>query len=305
MSGFQASLRNVFGAGFGAFTAQPTLYRAWPLFRLIPAQRSDHSPSELADMIEGQVIPRLMKAHPGAQPADPYPAANANDASAETTVSADEREAFLTMILGRTLDTACDHVATLMRGGAALSSIYAQLLAPSARQLADLWDRDRMSYADVTIGLGRLQQLIHGLIDVTPYNGDDDPQSASAYFAPRPGEEQTFGFYLMEEMFRWSGWRTSVETTTTHDAIRSSVRNYWFDMLCLSVTRDDRLEELRASLQAIRAASRNPDLFVLVSGAPFNEKPDLVDTVGADGAVSSGDEALHVGEEAVARRATA
>jgi methanogenic corrinoid protein MtbC1 len=249
-------------------------------------------------MIQGQIIPRLMRAH-----TDPYAAAN--DSAARPAMSSEDREAFLAVVLTKTLDSVCDHVATLMRGGALMSSIYAQLLAPSARQLADLWDEDRVSYTDVTIGLGRLQQLIRSFADLTPYNGDDDPQSASAYFAPRPGEEQTFGFYLMEEMFRWSGWRTSVDSKTTNDEIRSSVRNQWFDMLCLSVTRNDRLEELRAMLEAIRAASRNPDLFVLVSGAPFNERPGLVDTVGADGAVSSGDEALHFVEEAVGRRATA
>jgi methanogenic corrinoid protein MtbC1 len=260
--------------------------------------RPEPSPADLADVIEGQVIPRLMKAH-----ADPYAAAN--DAAAKPSMSSEDREAFLAVVLTKTLDSVCDHVATLMRGGAAMSSIYTQLLAPSARELADLWDRDRVSYTDVTIGLGRLQQLIRTFSDLTPYNGDDDPQSASAYFAPRPGEEQTFGFYLMEEMFRWSGWRTSVDSTTTNDEIRSSVRNQWFDMLCLSVTRNDRLEELRSTLEAIRGASRNPDLFVLVSGNPFNETPGLVDSVGADGAVSSGDEALHFVEEAVGRRVTA
>jgi methanogenic corrinoid protein MtbC1 len=255
-------------------------------------------------MVECEIIPRLMLAHRPA-PSDPQtPAdADASQASAEDSSVSDEAvEVFARMVLIRAPEALTTFIETLIKSGVAMQTIYAGLLMPTARLLGDLWDQDRVSYTEVTIGLGRLQQLVHDLDWQTPYNGENDSGSRSVLFAPRPGEQQTFGFYIIEELFRWSGWRSWIETCSTNAQMVSNVQFRWFDMFCMNVCRDTGMEEVSATISAIRRASRNQGLFVLVSGQPFVDHPDWVETVGADAAASCAGEALNRAEKAVGAR---
>ena len=49
------------------------------------------------------------------------------------------------------------------RRGASVETLYLDLLAPTARHLGDLWDADVCDFTEVTVGLGRLQQVLHEL----------------------------------------------------------------------------------------------------------------------------------------------
>ena len=110
---------------------------------------------------------------------------------------------------------------------------------------------------------------------------------------------------MIEEQFRWSGWRTWIETAATNADMIADVRGDWFDMFCLSVSRATDMQDVALTIDKVRRASRNPDLFVLVSGSPFIERPDLVPMVGANAVASNGREALHVAEIGVQHLATA
>jgi hypothetical protein len=73
----------------------------------------------------------------------------------------------------------------------------------------------------------------------------------------------------------------------------------------LNVTRNDHLQDLRDTLNLARMASRNQDLCVLVSGQVFDERPSLLDEIGADAAVADAEGAMHYFGETVGRRAAA
>ncbi len=72
-------------------------------------------------------------------------------------------------------------------------------------------------------------------------------------------------------------------------------------MLCLSVSRSNDIDEVSLTIDSIRKSSRNRDLFVLVHGRPFTERPELVAKVGADATAACGGEALTVADKAVWR----
>ncbi len=246
--------------------------------------------AELANMVESEIIPRLYQAHPPAAVIASEPESSPGSLSVR---------GFVRTVLSRNPDALTAFVETMQRDGVANDTIYADLLAPAARLMVDLWQDDEVSYTEVTIGLGRLQRLVRSLDAGTPYNGESDPLARSALFAPCPGEQQTFGFFMIEELFRWSGWRTWIETSATRDELVANVRCHWFDMLCLCVSRSDPFEDLGATIKAVRRASRNKDIFVLVNGRPFIERPDTVTAVGADAFASCGSEAMHVADMAL------
>jgi hypothetical protein len=256
-------------------------------------------------VIEGEVIPRLMQAHSDHEDSQRFLEALHGPGGLQTVIPTGLGVAFLDLTLSGSLKAMGDLLDGVAEGGAAAASLFDDLLAPTARRLVELWHDDSASYADITIGLGRLKQLARGLHEATVYNGDSDPCATSVLIAPRPGEEQTFGLYLMGELFRWSGWRTTAEASASREDIRECVFGDWYDVLCLNVDREERLEDLYTTLEIARGASRNKDLCILVSGQLFEEHPDLIDSVGADAAVTDAQEALRFMSETTGRRAAA
>ncbi len=299
MGSLQASLRGVFRPGPASYSAPlRNLLAAGPLLRLIPPAKPPKSQPQLAQVIENQVIPRLMQAHMTDE-------AHADSHERDEAVTEGARAALLATTLSGSLSAMGDLIDAFEQRGAPPAMLFAALLAPTARRLVELWHEDRVSYADVTIGLGRLKQLVRGLREATSYNGDSDSEASAALIAPRPGEEQTFGLYVMGELFRWSGWRTTSDETAANDDIRSSVRSDWYDVLCLNVSRADRLGDLRLTLDLARAESRNQDMHILVCGRLFEERPMLINEVGADAAVADAGDALRFLGQTVGRRAAA
>ncbi len=288
----QSAVRNVFSGRVPDLVGRQPNPKPWPLFQLVPSSAKERRGAGLTSIVEGEIIPRLCVAH-GSSPVETRapPEARRDD---DVIVPAELMETCARLSLARRTDLLETFFSDFVLLNGSARAIYAGLLAPTARLLIDLWDNDRISYTEVTIALGRLQHLVHELRDLTPYNGDDDPRSRSAFFAPRPGEQQTFGFFVIEEQFRWSGWRTWIETSATSTELSAGVRCQWFDLFCLSVSRDAHMEDVCDTIRDVRRASRNRDLFVLVSGSPFLEHPGLVDFVGADAAAANGGEALEI-----------
>jgi methanogenic corrinoid protein MtbC1 len=246
----------------------------------------------LALLVETEIIPRLVLAHHLAP-----------DPILEQVAKIDEAtEVFTQMVLSREVEALVAFVDNLLQAGQSLEAIYLDLLAPTARRLGDYWDEDRISFTDVTIGVGRLQHLVRTLSSRAGQEVSDET-SPSAYFIPSASEQHTFGLFILEDIFQRAGWRTWVETSATDAQTIDAVRSQWFDLLGVSASRDTQIDEVTSTICAARRASRNPDLFILVGGRLFIEQPEIVSAVGADAIATSGDHALLVAEKVFMRRA--
>src|SRR6201999_4420852 len=102
--------------------------------------------------------------------------------------------------------------------------------------------------------------------------------------APGPGEQHTLGLLMVGEFFRRDGWRVAGgPATSANDAILI-VRKTWVDLAGFSIGSQARLGGLARCIQAVRQASRNPNLLVLVGGPLFVARPGLLARTGADAA---------------------
>lgn len=103
----------------------------------------DPSPLTLAQLIEGEIIPRLLMAHrDGSDP----------DVISMTTgvIDAAELDRFSRLILTSDLGTLTEHVDLLTRRGVGMQTIYFDLLSPAAKRLGEMWESDECSFTDVT-----------------------------------------------------------------------------------------------------------------------------------------------------------
>ena len=255
-----------------------------------PPPRPERSSADLARIIEGEIIPRLMLAH----------GAPGEGAVGETAPSVGSRtlDAFARMTLSSEAHTMTAYVEALIQGGLSLEEVYVDLLIPTARRLGDDWNEDFISFTDVTVGLSRLQQVVRTLGHSIPTR-DADGEAPSAYFVTAPNEQHAFGLVILEDYFRRAGWRTWLDTAATCEEAVRTVRHDWFDIFGLSATSDTPTEVIATTIAQVRHASRNPAVFVMVGGRLFIDNPALANVVGADAASQTAGDALLIADKAI------
>ena len=252
------------------------------------------SEGDLARMIESEIIPRLMLAHS----AEAGPALVVDRAA----VGPRTLDSFVRMSLTRDAHALADFIETLMEGGLPLSEVYAHLLIPCARRLGEGWEDDSLSFTDVTVALSRLHQVVRTLSWRVPSPAPGDGAPAIC-LAPLPGSQHTFGLAVLEDGFRRAGWRTWLDPHASMGEPEETLAAEWFDVFGLGVTCDAQLEPIAAIVARARRASCNPDLFVMVGGRLFSERPELARLAGADATAADTSDALLIAGKAVRARA--
>ncbi len=162
------------------------------------------------------------------------------------------------------------------------------------------WESDACDFFDVTMGLWRLQEVMKALSAIAPWSAPLPASARRALFAPAPGEQHGFGAALVEEFFRRAGWQTWTAPTADTDELASLVAARGYDIIGLSISVERHLDALAGCIAAIRRASRNPDIIVMVGGRMFNENPGLVAVVGADATAADAPAAVALAEELLA-----
>jgi methanogenic corrinoid protein MtbC1 len=278
----------------GGEAAKPELLpKLRPLLKFPTRPKKERETAILAKVVESEIIPRLMLAH--------SPAAPAVEDEERTE---EEAEDFVRLVLTKESDSLVAHVGRLLQEGRSLESVYADVLMPAARRLGDFWDDDSISFTDVTIGLSRLQQVVRTLGWKIPVQQGGESGARAAYFVSTPNEQHTFGLFIIEDFFRRAGWRTWIETSNDAADVVDTVAHHWFDVFGLTAGSEFQTEAVSEMVAAVRQASRNPDVLILVGGRLFIEQPELVLMVGADATAQSGADALLIADKAIMRLAS-
>ncbi len=173
-----------------------------------------------------------------------------------------------------------------------LASIFLHLLAPAARHLGDLWNEDRVDFTQVTVGLMRLQQVLRA---VSPEFQEAAPRRARlarVLLVPAPGEQHTFGLVMVAEFFHRAGWLVAGGPESTDIDPVARVRAMPFAMIGISIGSHTRLDSVARLIRAVRRASCNRAIGVLVGGPLLIDHPEIVSQVGADATAADGGQAV-------------
>ena len=268
---------------------------------------SESHAASLSRIIESQIIPRLMLAHRAAQGTSPLPAVDVQAPGIDTIAE------FADIVVSNNVSVAAAFVEAQRAGGMSLESVYIDLLSPTARHLGYLWENDLCDFTEVTAGLWRLQQLLHELSPAFQgdaagdYNaqtslGASRPKLARrALLLPAPGDQHTFGLFMVSEFFRRADWDVWGELPVSVEQLINLVQEERFDMVGFSVGSELKLDELKFAIRAVRLESRNKNIKVMVGGPIFVAHPEYVDLVGADMTAADGRDAVMFAEQLVAR----
>ncbi len=247
-----------------------------------PVDTGDTSQRSLAQTIESEVIPRLMLTH----------RISRRSLSPSEHVSPEDVAECCRLVLEHDIAVSQQFISVLMARGIPPEALYLELLAPTARLLGEMWKADMCDFTDVTVGLSRLQLLLHAISPQFDNEVTDKFCDRRILLVPVPGEQHTLGIMLVEEFFRREGWDCCSGMPKSQRDLVRRVKTEQFDVVGLSVSCVVLLDQLSAVIQAIRAASLNRPVLIMVGGQVFLERPDLAAKVGADATAVDGRQAL-------------
>lgn len=259
----------------------PEQFETYPQFAGAAKQFSEQRQSVLESIVENQIIPRLLLANA------PSPALDATAAKLSARVGE-----FAELVIRRDAAASLAYFATLRTEGASIEALFQDLLAPAARRLGELWDEDINDFMDVTRGVMHLQLIVHEFSHDLKQEGRRSGPHRRALLMPVPGEQHTFGVSLVGEHFRREGWRVWGGPPKSIDEIVELVDGQWFDVVGLSASRLPDPSRIASQIRAIRQASHNPEVKVLVGGHVFAQDTSLVAAVGADATAIDGRHAV-------------
>ena len=269
----------------------------------------------LARAVEQRVVPALVAAV-----LHPERATRRAGSGAPRVVTAEEVEQAVAHASGDDPSALAVQVARLRAGGAGLDAIYDGLLTPAARRLGVLWETDGRNFAEVTLGLIRLQNvqralspafrglaapgsltpgsltpgsLTPGSLTPGPLTPEGAPRTGpapSVLLMPVPGEHHVFGLSMVADHFAREGWDASVHTPASTRAAVRLVRAARPDVLGLSLACDERVDDAARLVGALRRAA--PRMVVLAGGPSVLAEPALPQRIGADAGAASGVEAV-------------
>ena len=238
------------------------------------AQRR-HRADVLRRLFESEILPKLAIAR---APADRGKAASETP-SATTGSHANE---LVHLVLAEDGAAGMHYVDELRGSGVTVRSLLLGLLTDSARLLGEFWLQDRCSFVDVTVSLGRLQQIVRRLAPLLQPMATHHAHARSALLLPAPGEQHTFGLVILAEFFRNEGWLVVGGPATSGEEAIATVRNSWFDIAGFSIGSELGIDRLRRTIALVRQASCNRGVAVMVGGPLAQSSPDLARRVGAD-----------------------
>jgi methanogenic corrinoid protein MtbC1 len=259
--------------------------------------RESSSPDALARVIESDIIPRLLMAHRD------QPVAAATALPADAIIPPGFADQFAAATLTEEIGPLLARVEALMAAGAGVETIYLHLLAPAARRLGAWWDEDACDFVDVTMGLWRCQEIVHALSALIPGAAPAEGVARQALFSPAPGEQHGLGALIVEEFFRRAGWQTWSAPALDEAELIALVAGRAFDIVGLTVSVERHVAPLQHAITAMRRASRNPDVIILVGGRVFTETPALAASIGADGTAADGLLAVALADGLLSQRA--
>lgn len=236
----------------------------------------DECKRSLTEVIETQIIPRLVQAHRVAVP-------EANAPTEGPGISPKQLATFVALSKSSTNSETTQFIDELLHQGVTTDRLFLELIAPAARQLGVMWEQDLCDFTEVTCGLVRMHEITHRL----GFEYQNGPQLGGdvqrIMLASAPGSQHFLGMTIVSDFFRKAGWDVVIEISLSEKELMHAVNNEWFDVIGISCATEAQLKTLPGLIRALKASSGNPEPGVLLGGPIFTVQQHDARSLGADG----------------------
>jgi MerR family transcriptional regulator, light-induced transcriptional regulator len=244
--------------------------------------------AKLRRVVAEHVVPRLLALHEQV----------ANENEPQLLPESADIDELTKLVLGPDNSDAFDFILRLKARGISLDNLHTALLEPTARHLGELWDLDRIDFVDVTLGVARLQRLVHvfeGLDQVPNYD-----EKRHVLLATAPGEQHSLGTTIVQKFLRAAGWHVATCATPRMEDAADLAAHEWFGVIGFSLSSDLHRDGLAEAIARVRKMSLNPKVGIMVGGSAISRHPEWVEQVGADGTAVNGPTAVILAKKLLA-----
>ncbi|QYZ69293.1 cobalamin B12-binding domain-containing protein [Neotabrizicola shimadae] len=161
------------------------------------------------------------------------------------------------------------------------SQAVATYIPEVARVLGRGWEEDRYTFAEVTIGAARLQELLHRFQgDLTADSVDGRTLSTALVVVP-PGEQHTLGAMVVAMMLREKGVSVNIQFGPALSDLARLMASRRFDAALVSVANSDKAETAAKVVKTIKNLSKGR-MLVAVGGPGCAQMHDALVSSGVD-----------------------
>ena len=216
---------------------------------------------------------------------------------AEPAMADPRAETYLNHILSERRQAAVEYIMSLHSGGVPLKDIYLSVFSPVQRELGRLWQTRKIGVAQEHYGTA-ITQLAMARLYPALFTGARKARRMAA--AGVGGELHELGIRMVADFFEMDGWDSRYYGANLPPAeLAKAVAADKPDLLCLSATMPWHVQDIKATISAVRAIAGLSDIPILAGGRPFIVSPELWRNVGADGTAASAQEALELADRLV------
>ena len=239
----------------------------------------------LEDVLLREVLQRLYQIHPDAPRAVPVQAPPTDD----------EIETFANLVIRPAPEAAHAFFEQMVERSYDFETLSEGFAAPVARLLGEFWNQDRCDFLDVAFGISRLREFVAEVSGrIEHATGARAPR---ALLLSAPGDTHVFGLDVLAGFLGEGGWIVETQRGREMEANTQFVAEEWTHVVGMTMGSLDHYDAVGRTLRALRRASRNPQIAILVGGASFNADRDLAVRIGADGTAPDGPTALRLAKK--------
>ncbi len=204
--------------------------------------------------------------------------------------------AYLTHLLERQQDKALDVLLESVQSGRSVAEVFEAIIAPAMAEVGRLWHINEATVADehyVTRATHHAMSMLRTKLPRATPNGKRVLATSVG------GDLHDVGIRMVADLLESEGWEVEClgANMPTSDLVAHAVDDVGtpqFDMIALSASTGLAVRSMANAIGALREASANGHLAIMVGGGPFAMIPDLWQVVGADGCARCASEAVRV-----------
>jgi methanogenic corrinoid protein MtbC1 len=194
---------------------------------------------------------------------------------------------FLTTALAGDLARAAAVIRDAAELGMPLAELFEDVLCPALYEIGARWER-----GDLPVGQEKeVSELARDLIaEISRRHADPNPHGPVIVAACVAGERHDLGLRMVVGLLRVRGWRVHfLGADVDPQFLQERVQQWRPAVVLLSATRTERLSDVAAAVQAVRAVSAATDMPVVVGGGQLvHAQAEAIRALGAVPALDGG-----------------
>ena len=211
---------------------------------------------------------------------------------------------YLNHLLERHQSRAVDVLLEAVKSGRTVAEVYEAVITPALAEVGRMWHLNEATVADEHYVTAATQVAMAALRGRLPRA---EPNGMRVLASGVGGDLHDVGIRMVADLLESDGWQVeclgaNMPTADLVDYLADKDGSVPFQLVALSASTGLAVRTVAGAVDAIRAATPELKLPIMVGGGPFAAIPDLWQVVGADGCATSASEAVRVARRLASAR---